>query len=1318
MKQDDIEDIYELSALQQGMLFHDVYNPGSRVYFVQLVARLRLDLDHQAFDRAWQTVVERHTALRTSFHWEEVDKPLQVVHRQAKPTIERHDWRDLPASGRQKRLEELLARDRHLGFSLSEAPLLRLALCRLGNGDYQLVWSYHHLLADGWSVALVLKELFALYNALLIGSEALLPPARRYGDYIQWLHQQDTAAAEAFWRAELAGLTAPTPLSMMPGGAPSATVEARYHSLPVRIDAETTAGLRALARRNHLTLNTLVQGAWALLLARYSGEREVVFGATVSGRSAALSGIESMVGLFMNTLPVRAAVPPDAYLSGWLTEQQSRQAGARDYEHSSLIDLQRWSGLPSGQPLFYTLVVFERYPAEEALAGIVEREVDSSRRLGADFVGADFSASLCVAETPEGLTGSLSYSVGLHDRNSVLRLLGQLKTLLSGIAAPLDIRLWELPLLTTAERWQLLGEQNDTGRGWPPGCLHHLFEEQAARTPDAIAVTDGTVRLTYRELNVQAARLTQQLRRMGIGPEQLVALCAERTVDLLAALLGILKAGAAYLPLDPSYPQERLRFLLEDAGAGVLVTQERLLAMLPEHRAQLVILEDVAASEVSPQEDPEMQVGPRNLSHVLYTSGSTGRPKAVAIEHASAVAFLRWAGEVFTREELAGVLATTSINFDCTLFELFAPLSWGGKVVLARSVLELPVLSADDEVTLISMVPSALLQHLRADALPPSVRAINVGGETSPHELIEELERRRDTLRVFHVYGPTEDTTYSTYCILREASGGSLSIGRPITGTAVYILDPNGGPAPIGVPGEIYLGGDGLARGYLGRPELTAERFLPDPWSGRPGARLYRTGDLARFRPDGESELLGRIDQQVKIRGFRVELGEVEVVLQQYPRVSEAAALLFQKSGGEGRLVAYCVARPGNTLSAADLRKFARERLPAPMVPSAFVVMSALPRLFNGKLNRRALPEPDWGPLGSESTFVAPRDTWELELTRIWEDLLGIVPIGVRDDFFALGGHSLHAVSFSSRVQRELGRRIPLSALFGDPTIEDLASLLRHDAAGEPPPSLVAIERRGGPGLPIFWMHPGRGSVFCYYELARSLGSERPIYGLQARGLDTEGTAVATIEEMAALYLDEVRALAPEGPYILGGWCMGGLVAMEMAQQIRQEGREVAFLALLDSWAPDGSAVADDLSFLADFAEHLDLQWSGDPPSREDLLRLPPDQWLGEVLEQAKAAGSIPRGFDLLHGRLLFDLFKMNCRAEHAYIPRPYSGRVHLFGAADSLRESTEDLTLGWRRWGLEQIEVHEVPGNHHTMLRAPYVDTLAERLRTLLPAP
>ncbi len=1029
----NIEDIYPLSPAQQGILFHSLYAPKAGMYFVQMSYVLHCNLNVSAFEQAWQQIIDRHAVLRTSFHWENVERSLQVVYRQVQLPLEQYDWRLIPPSEQQQQIEAFLQADREQDFDFSQAPLMRLTLIRLEDNTYQFVWSKHHLILDGWSTALILKEVLDAYTALSQGQDFLSVSCRPYGDYIAWLQQQDLSVAETFWRQLLKGFTAPTMLNV--GGNFGDEVKGNGKQ-QIQLSETTTAALYSLARKHQLTLNTLIQGTWALLLSRYSGESDVVFGATVSGRPAELAETESMVGLFINTLPVRVQVDRDQFLIPWLREIQAQQSEARQYEYSPLVEIQGWSDVPRGVPLFETLVIFENYPVHSSLPQY--REILGVREI-AVVEQTNYPLTLIV-EVDSQVSLQILSDRTRFDSATITRILGHFQTLLEGTSVDPDRRLSQLPLLTESERQQVLFDWNNTKIDYPHLCLHQLFEAQVERTPDAVAVVFEDQQLTYSQLNEKANLLAHHLIKLGVKPNSLVGICVERSLEMVVGLLGILKAGSAYVPLDPAYPRSRIAFMLEDAQISVLVTQSQLIPALPSHHAIAVCL-DTDSEQINQNDahNPNITVTPDNLAYIIYTSGSTGTPKGVQIFQSALVNFLTAMRQSPGLSEKDILLGVTTLSFDIAALEIFLPLIVGARLAIAsRQVAtdgtELLKQMQDLGVTVMQATPATWRLLLAAGWQNSPGLKILCGGEALDTKLANELLLRGE--QVWNLYGPTETTIWSV--IDRVSSSDSvISIGRPIGNTQIYILDPDLKLVPVGVIGELYIGGAGVAKGYLNRPELTAERFISHPFEVG-DSRVYKTGDLARYLPDGRIEYLGRSDFQVKLRGRRIELLEIEAKINTHPEVGESVVVLREDDPGNQRLVAYIVSKSLN-LKAGELRRYLEELLPNYMVPNLFVMLEALPLTPNGKVDRRSLPAPETSRPELEKLFAPPRTAVEEEIAKIWAEILNIEQVGIHDNFFDLGGHSLLATQAISRLRAAFNVELPLRQLFESPTVAELA---------------------------------------------------------------------------------------------------------------------------------------------------------------------------------------------------------------------------------------------------------------------------------------
>ncbi|MDB9527419.1 amino acid adenylation domain-containing protein [Oscillatoria sp. CS-180] len=929
-KRKNIESIYPLSPMQQGLLFHALDAPESGLYFEQLGCMLHGNLNVPMFRKAWQQVVDRHSILRTFFVWENRAKLLQVVRYQVELPWVEHTLAGEPAEVQQTRLQALLQADRDQAFDLKQAPLMRCTLIHLSDTTQYFVWSFHHLLMDGWCLSLVMREVVALYEANKRGQPISLETPHSYRDYITWLQQQDPAQAEKFWRQELRGMSSPTPLNVGSAGLgplPQQHDYRTYEEQSFQLSEDNTAALRALLLQHHLTPNTLVQGVWGLLLSHYSGNPEVVFGATVNGRPPSLPGIESMIGLFVNTLPVRISVSWKTKLIPWLQQLQARQVEREQYVYSQLVDIQGWSDVPRSLPLFESILGFQNYPLDTSVfKWSDDLKIDSFRGLtlaNQPNLEIDSLRGFTLVNYPlkvlAGLRHNLSVRVGYYANcfhpDTIARLLGHFRTLLEGIVAAPESRLVDLPLLTPSEQVQLRGDWRGCKADYSARCVHQVFEAQVAQTPDAIAVVHEDQSLTYAELNRRANQLAHYLRSLGVGPETCVGLSVGRSLEMVVGLLGILKAGGAYLPLDPTYPFERLSTMLQDAQPPVILTQERWLDELPAHWAQTLCLDaDWEQFENESVENPEGDTISTNLAYLIYTSGSTKQPKGVAIDH-RAINRLVLNTHYVTLTSRDRIAQASSISFDAATFEIWGALLNGAQlVIMPRDVLLSPHdcsahLNQHKITTL--FLTTALFNQI-ARAVPEAfqhLRYVLFGGEAVDPKWVRAVMEAGSPEQLTHCYGPTENTTFSSSYAIDSVppDATTLPIGAAITNSEIYVLNSSLQMVPIGVPGELYVGGDGLARGYLNRPDLTAQTFIPHPFSSTPGARLYKTGDTVRYLPDGNLEFQGRIDLQVKVRGFRIEPGEVEAVLLKHPQVKGAAVVPQQDATDNTCLVAYVV---------------------------------------------------------------------------------------------------------------------------------------------------------------------------------------------------------------------------------------------------------------------------------------------------------------------------------------------------------------------------------------------------------------------------
>ncbi len=1036
-----LADVYPLSPLQEGMLFHSLLAPDAGVYVVQTACRIRGDLDIQAFDRAFAALMDRHPILRTALAWEGLARPVQAVCQDAPTPLSVIAFDDAPEDTRIEAWRAIMARDRQIGFALDHAPLTRLLLGRLADDDHLLAWSFHHALLDGWSMPLVFRDLFALYRAACSGGEAALPPAPAYRDYIAWLERLDQEAPEQYWRERLRGFREPTPLTLWPPDRPPANEAEAFGVIAQALTPMLSQALRGAAKRRGLTANTLFQGAWALALSRWSGQRDVLFGATVSGRPAELPQAESMVGLFINTLPVRTR-PTGHSLFEWLRALQEAQFADRQHEHMPLTRIQEWSEVPRGAALFETIFAYENYPMT-APADATDRPDSDGPALrleSPESIERPHYPLALMVDPGERFQLNLFFDGRRFAKRAVQLYLDSFLRALETIAADEDRSLDALTLVDAAAKADLLARfsRGPLPKRASPALFLQRFEARAAESPNLAALVFEGASLTYGELNRFANQVAAELLAMDGGrPEDRVGVFLERSPELIVALLGIWKAGRVYTPLDPAYPPQRLAFMLAESQARVALTMTDLKNRLPPTDAEIRCLDEAQSGQSDPG-NPKTTPARDQLAYLIFTSGSTGQPKGVMITHGGLANLAAAQDRCYPTAAETRVLQFSSPNFDASIYEIVMALRAGGELHLAprESLLPGPALAdllRARAITHLTIPPSALT--LVPDAAAPGLRALTVAGETCPADLATQWA---DDRVFYNAYGPTETTVWAT--IDRCDGAGKPLIGRPVDGVTVHLLR-DGRLTPIGAPGEIHIGGAGLGRGYQGKPNLTAAAFTPDPFGA--GDRLYKTGDAARWRPDGRLEFLGRVDHQVKLRGFRIEPGEIEAALKQSPNVREAVAVV-RASRGEPALAAYLVFEDAERPAADVWRERLRRLLPEHMIPASFTALEALPLTPNGKLDRAALPEPDVERPELAIAFAEPKNEAERKTLQAWRKVLGRDKIGVDDPFFDLGGHSLRMIQLQAELKRRFGAAPPLAALFEAPTVRGMAAYMQQ----------------------------------------------------------------------------------------------------------------------------------------------------------------------------------------------------------------------------------------------------------------------------------
>ncbi|MDY7229482.1 non-ribosomal peptide synthetase [Hyalangium rubrum] len=1325
-----------LSFPQRRLWFLDQFEPGTPAYNIPEFARLLGPLQVEVLERSLNEVIRRHEILRTTFV-AEGGEPLQRILPQLTISLPVVALGHLPEAERQARCQELALQVAGTSFDLSQGPLLRATLVRLGAEEHVLLLVVHHIISDGWSTSIIVRELATLYESFSRHQTSPLPELSvQYADFAMWQRQhlqgEVLASQLDYWRRALDGSDSALKL---PTDRPRPRV--RTHAggkRSFRVDAAVARQLRALGGQEKASLFMVMLAALQTLLFRYTREPQISVGTYIANRNR--TEVEPLIGFFLNTLVMRTELSGNPSFRALLRRVVDVTLGAyahQDVPFEKLLEELAPTRDTSFSPFFQVMLVLQNTPAASADLGKLRLEPFSTG--GEPF--AQFDLTLWLVEEAEGLEGVWEYNRDLFDASTIERMVAHFQTLLAGIATQPDRRLSELPLLPDTERHRLLREWNQTEQSFSPGtCLHHLVEAHAARTPDTIAVADPDRRLTYAELNRKANQLAHHLRSLGTGPEQIIGIFLERSVEVAVAVLAVLKAGGAYVPLDPSYPADRTALMLSDSRPHVLVTREALRSALPSSLPLLVRVDaDADAIGRHPTTNPEGGAAPDHLAYVVYTSGSTGRPKGVMVTHRSlANSYFAWERD-YRLPTLRAHLQMASFSFDVFSGDLTRALGSGAALVLCPRewLLEpekLYALMRREQVDCGEFVPAVvrlLMGYLQDQAQRLDfMRLVIVGSDTWDMREYHQLRGfcGPDT-RLVSSYGLSEATIDSTWFenVTPTPSEQIVPIGRPFANTQMYLLDASMQPVPIGTPGELYVGGVGLARGYWGQPDLTADRFIPNPFDATPGARLYRTGDMARYAADGTIGFIGRNDTQVKIRGHRIELDEIKAKLLEHTAV-KAVELLVHDENGNKQIIAYLTLSEPQAATAEELRQGLKKQLPPYMVPAALILMEAFPLTPNGKVDRKALPLPKGIQRDPQEGFVAPRDEVEQRLAAIWEELLSVRPIGVHDNFFDLGGHSLLAVRLTVRIREQLGRTVPLATLFQGPTLEQLAKALQQESSPRPWSPLVTLQ--AGSGQPPLFCVPGAGGNTLYLrELARRLGPSQPVHGLQARGLDGLAPAHQSVEEMATCYLEALQQVQPRGPYFLLGHSFGSWIAFEMAQQLRKKGEEVAFLGILNTTIPleqpstvEGPSF-DDADWMASVASTAGRLYGVELAISAEALRPRSPEERRELLTRRLIeTGLLPPGTSSQQVQGFVDVYK--AAYQITYLPRETRPvPITLFQAQERHEEDgivpsdfLDDPSWGWKRYAARPVSIERVPGDHMTMMATPHVEQLAEKVR------
>ncbi|CAI8806397.1 arthrofactin-type cyclic lipopeptide synthetase C [Pseudomonas sp. IT-232MI5] len=1321
-----------LSFAQQRLWFLAQMGGGNTAYNIPLGLHLRGRLDAEALHRALARIVARHETLRSRFAQLNDEAQVLIAPVDSGLSLIEEDWRQQPQTD--EALRALIETEARGPFNLQDGPLIRGRLLRLADEHHVLLLTMHHIISDGWSMGVLTRELMALYQAFSHGEADPLPAlALQYADYAvwqrRWLSGEVLQRQSDYWQQTLAG--APALLSLPTDRPRPAQQDHHGGSVEIVLDEQTSAGLKTLCQRHAVTPYMVLMSAWAMLLARLSGQSDVVIGSPVANRTRA--EIEGLIGMFVNTLALRIDTSGDLTGAALLARVKAQTLAAQahqDLPFEHVVEITRPLRSLSHTPLFQTLVSWDSSVAPAlALDGLTLEGVAGENH----FVKFDLSLSL--GENPQGIRGALRYATALFDESTVRRFVGYLQRLLAALVSDDQALLAQVNLLAPEEQQRLLGDFNATAVDCPvEQPIQSLFEAQVRRQPDAIAVQSGEHSLTYRELNARANRLAHHLREQGVGPDARVALCVERGLDLVVGLLGILKAGGAYVPLDPAYPAERLDFMLRDCAPVAVLVQTATRALFAGTNAAVIDFDQCTWHEQA-ESNPQLPgLTPANLAYMIYTSGSTGTPKGVMLEHRGLCNLVHWGSQICPPTPDGALLQKAPFSFDGSVWEFFWPLTAGVRLVLARpgghrEPAYLAQVIRQQRVTVVKFVPALLQQFVELQDVSECTSLTDVfcGGGELTAALAGAVRQQLPWVRLHNVYGPTEATVDSTAWTLEPhmpVPTTELPIGKAICNTRLYVLDAHDQPVPLGVIGQLHIGGIGVARGYMGLPQMQAERFIDSPFVA--GDRLYRTGDLVRYRADGNLEFLGRDDFQVKLHGLRLELGEIEARLIQHPDVREVVVLMRDE-----RLVAYFTVREGSAAPTIDtLRAFILEQLPEYMVPGAFVALDVLPLSPNGKIDRQALPAPGIDAVLSRH-YEAPQGEVESLLAQVWGEVLNVERVGRHDNFFELGGHSLLAIRLVNLLQRA-GQEVTLAQLFQRPSVESLAALLsQHHAVPAQPEGLVVV-RPGEGGNALFLIHEFSGRDVYFPALGLHIEGEFPIYGLP--GVPLGQPQLRTLECMAARMVGIIRSVQPHGPYRLAGWSFGGLLAYEIAQQLLGLDETVAFVGLLDTYAPHP-------------ASQDKTRWSGAHRDKRQLLehcrarsQMRGEEGLPAMAEVERLEAEVELiAFDELFQRCCeqqlpdpelaalsaadawsyFDREAAHGLALAHYRVSPASQPVHLFRAQALMPgQAQPSPSRGWEnKVGAGLLRCIDVPGDHRSMMKNPDVQALGQALSQAMAA-
>ncbi|WP_400161946.1 amino acid adenylation domain-containing protein [Brevibacillus sp. TJ4] len=1309
---------FPLSFAQKRLWFMEQLQPGTTFYNIQDVRRIAGLLNPEALKRSFDDLVKRHEALRTTFS-EADEQPVQVIADFLPYPFRLEDISHLPEAVRETEATRIIEQDASAPFDLAHS-LFRVTVVRLQPEEHILIMSMHHIISDGWSMGILFHELGVLYDAYVNNRPSPLRELPlQYSDYALWQHdflQSERFQEElGYWKKQLRNAPA---LIELPTDFPRPAVQRYKGSLHTfSLSGADVEELETICQQNAATLFMGLLSIYKILLFRHSGQEDLVVGTVTANRNS--TEWENMIGFFVNTLPIRTRFTEEQSFAHLLKEVRNACLGAFTHQEvpfEMLVEITNPERNLSYTPLVQTLCILQSASEYVEIGGL------RTKRIEVDYNTAKFDLTFAFENDSNGLLCHVEYNTDLFAAGTIEKLARRFRSLVKSVIANPEKSIAQLQMITQAEKEKVLKTWNRTEAApASPMCLHQAFEQQVLERPDSIALYAGKEMLTYRELNERANQLARHLNEMGVRDESRVGICVERSFDMLIGILAILKAGGAYVPIDPHYPDERKQYILQDSQAEILLTSSQLDDSYCEKLTLPVITFEGDRRTIASYErtNPQREVRPDQLAYIIYTSGSTGRPKGVMVPHSNVIRLFANTQRWFHFHASDKWALFHSFAFDFSVWEIWGALLYGGQLVIvpyrtSRSADEFYELVAREGITVLNQTPSAFYQFAKADerlAKDLEVRCIIFGGEAlEPEKLKGWLEKHGDAKpSLVNMYGITETTVHVTYRPITKADMfGKSMIGEKISDLELYILDKQLEPVPVGVAGEMYIGGAGLARGYNSLPKMTAERFIPNPFSSEYGSRLYKTGDAARFTENGDVEYLGRIDRQVKIRGFRIELEEIQKTLRKHPAVQDAHAIVHQAGDEDKRIAAYYIVKPGCIVEPSDLQEFARGFLPIYMVPAWFQKVDAFPLTENGKIDEKSLPLPAADRALAKQALVLPRNRVEEALAGIWRDTLQLEEVGIHDNFFELGGHSFTAVQLIRKVEKEFGKTMPTSAIFQYPTIEGFSRLLAGLSERHTEGVMVEL-RQGRTQQALCFIHPVGGTIFCYSKLVSLLTSERTMYGFKSAGLDGKESAATTIQEMARHYVSRLLEVGKEEPVLLG-WSMGGIIAFEMGLQLYDQLGRAPKLIMIDSWAKDVRSQTPDKeeaaeAFIDDIARSSGISFNPDDTPGKDRME--------QLFFAMKEAGIATTDSDVSYIKQLFSVYTSNLRALRAYSPSgKYPGDIVLLRASESVGE---DHALGWNDFSSNPVKVSVIPGDHYSIFTEPSLSTLAKKVEESL---